>query len=1039
MSWIVTDSPAPAAAKRSNTKRKKGASSSTGTPDLHTETTESTVVSASSEGNKANKDEETKELSKSQRKRARHQQGHPSNMSEEEKNWAQISLMNVPAMPSSPDLAPFTGKKHKTNANTAATRNANSQKQGTANSAKNSQKNNNKSKKGGKKTDKGEIVVADYNHIDDWGWTPVQTDGILMDDMDGFLCLEELDDVEVAYEGTEETGRTVIFKHDSKAAAKKKGKNTKHSEPLPVDDDEVYYDIDTFDEDVLIQQQESEQQENGEKSGKKAQDTIMSEPEAIEDMGMDVDEKEEEKTETKKQQPVKEQKKKEKKEQPKKEQPKKELTKASEAKSEEKSNDGEEAETETKEPKEKKLSKKEKQALKAAEYKAKREAIKAEKTALKSQEEPKIVYNPMDGVDADFDISAWKEYKFSPMIENGLKKAKFTKPSPIQEQALPLGLAGRDVVGVAETGSGKTLAFGLPIVECLARQAIMAAESHSPLSESLTALILTPTRELAIQVKDHLVAFTQFTGHHVVPIVGGMSIQKQTRQMDRNPAIVVATPGRLWELISTNPTYSERLVHTRFLVLDEADRMLESGHFQELSNILKLLERKREKTSDWEQHVKDAATKEIGDGIVDAEEMKKKHQATLAVASIARTDYEWNRQTFIFTATLSKELSLNLSKKRNRAKANDDQNAEGTMEDLMARLEFHDETPAFVKILSDKIVAATLLEGKIDCLTTEKDLYLYYFAMKYPGRTLVFVNSIDAIRHLVPMMQLLGIDALGMHAQMQQRQRLKNLDRFKSNPRAFMIASDVAARGLDIPLVDHVIHYQVPRSGDIYVHRSGRTARAQNEGISLLICGPEEVPLYKKICVTLKKDKGIPEFPVDRGVINEMKKRVALAKKIDEQEHRVQKSAHQDDWMLKSAEAMDIILDEDILNSAGKSKDKHDDDTSAMTGRKNKIKGMRAELKAMLQKRMMPQGASAKYITSGVMRDLADRLRDSANHNPMMPAHLKSTALEDIKSHKEKQKSSNKKAAAAKMAATISAGGSAAAAAAEDSDDDDSE
>jgi ATP-dependent RNA helicase DDX24/MAK5 len=111
--------------------------------------------------------------------------------------------------------------------------------------------------------------------------------------------------------------------------------------------------------------------------------------------------------------------------------------------------------------------------------------------------------------------------------------------------------------------------------------------------------------------------------------------------------------------------------------------------------------------------------------------------------------------------------------------------------------------------------------------------------------------------------------------------------------------------------------------------------------------------------------------------------------------------------MLKSAEAMDIILDEDILNAApksSKSKGGDDEDNSAMTGRKNKIKAMRAELKAMLQTRMMPQGASAKYITSGAIRDLADRLRDSANHNPMMPAHIKSTALEDIKAHKKTTK-----------------------------------
>ncbi|KAF8975109.1 ATP-dependent RNA helicase [Entomortierella lignicola] len=940
MSWIVQDSSAEATnasaqAKRSNAKRKKATNSqldkedSTNITDSHNDTTE-----------------ETKELSKSQRKRARHQGA--TTMTEEEENWNKVSLFDVPEMPKA---NPITSKNKKGKGNNTNTPVA--------------------TKKGGKKSSgSGQIITADYGNIDDWGWTPVSTEGMLMDDMEGFLCLEELDGVHVDYEGTDETGKTVIFKHDAKAAASKKGKNVKHSDPLLVSDNEVFYDIDTFDEDVLMQQMQQ--------NGKEDTDITMAEPE---DNEATVKPKEEAST-----------KKKSTKEKVKKVAEEPTSHKDSEDSEmtavidEKKSDEVENTTGETK-----KLTKKEKQRLKAEEFKAKRAEAKAAKAALKANEEPKKQYDPMEGVDLDFDISEWHSYQFSSMIENALKKQKFSKPSPIQQQALPLGLAGRDVIGVAETGSGKTLAFGLPIVQLLAKQAALAAEAKTPLNESLTALILTPTRELAIQVKDHLVAFTQFTGHHVVPIVGGMSVQKQTRQLDRNPAIIVATPGRLWELISTNPAYSERLVNTRFLVLDEADRMLESGHFQELTNILKLLERKREKTSDWEQHLKEGSS----------------NDETVVAKSIAKTDFEHNRQTFIFTATLSKELSLNLSKKKNSAKSADN-SAEGSMEDLMERIEFHDESPALVKVVSDKIVAATLLEAKIDCLTTEKDLYLYYFVKKYPGRTLVFVNSIDAIRHLAPMMQLLGIEALGMHAQMQQRQRLKNLDRFKSNPHAVMIASDVAARGLDIPLVDHVIHYQVPRSGDIYVHRSGRTARAQNEGISLLMCGPDEVQLYRKICVTLNKDNGIPEFPIDRGVINEMKKRVALAKKIDEQEHRIQKAAHQDDWMLKSAEAMDIILDEDVLNSGPKAKDK-DDDNTAMTGRKNKIKAMRAELKALLQKRLMPQGASAKYITSGSIRDLADRLRDSNNHNPLMPAHVQSTALDDIKAHTNgsKKKSTN--------------------------------
>ncbi|KAH7042853.1 P-loop containing nucleoside triphosphate hydrolase protein [Linnemannia elongata] len=997
MAWLVEDNPTPAPAKRSNAKRKKGSALNTSTKKTDTTSHDNDNINNNSDGEQdtteGGDDNTKKELSKSQRKRARHQAASvEKSMTEDEKNWNQVSLFDVPDLPSNPEPVLISKKAAK-----AANRNAAAAK-------------GKKGGKGGKKLPGGgEIVVADYGRMDDWGWTPVSTEGIMMDDMDGFLCLEELDGVEVAYEGSDLTGKTIVFKHDAKSAAAKKGKNVKHSEPLFVENGEVFYDIDTFDEDTLIkQQQEGAQDTDG--------DALMAEPEG-DDNQMDIDEEVNEPVAKKAEAPIKE--KKEKKEKKQKE------VKEQSAKAEKKeqeiativSGSEEVVEEETKEGSEtapKKLSKKEKAALRAEEFKAKRAEAKAAKAALKAEEEPKEVYDPMEGVDIDFDISAWKDYNLSPMIENGLKKQKFTKPSQIQEQALPLALAGRDVIGVAETGSGKTLAFGFPILQCLAQQAAFAKESNSPLNESLTALILTPTRELAIQVKDHLVAFTQFTGHHVVPIVGGMSVQKQTRQLDRNPAIVVATPGRLWELISTNPTYSERLIQAKFLVLDEADRMLESGHFEELSNILKLLERKREKTSDWEQHIKAAAAVKAANSAEDDDQEKKdgkNKEDTVKPTSIARTDYESPRQTFIFTATLSKELSLNLTRKKNKAKSAE-QSTEGTLEDLMERIEFHDESPALVNVGSEKIVASKLLEAKIDCLTNEKDLYLYYFAKKYPGRTLVFVNSIDAIRHLVPMMQLLGIEALGMHAQMQQRQRLKNLDRFKSNPFAFMIASDVAARGLDIPLVDHVIHYQVPRSGDIYVHRSGRTARAENEGISLLICGPDEVQLYRKMCVTLKKDQtgGIPDFPIDRGVINEMKKRVALAKKIDEQEHRVQKSAHQDDWMLKSAEAMDIILDEDVLNAAPKSsknKGGDDEDNSAMTGRKNKIKAMRAELKAMLQTRMMPQGASAKYITSGAIRDLADRLRDSANHNPMMPAHIKSTALEDIKA----QKKSNKKKA----------------------------
>ncbi len=173
---------------------------------------------------------------------------------------------------------------------------------------------------------------------------------------------------------------------------------------------------------------------------------------------------------------------------------------------------------------------------------------------------------------------------------------------------------------------------------------------------------------------------------------------------------------------------------------------------------------------------------------------------------------------------------------------------------MLKKVEFRDKDPLYVNLTTTQVVASRVVESKIDCIKTEKDTMLYYILCRYTGKTIVFVNSIDAIRRLVPILSNLVENVYGLHAEMQQKQRLKNLDRFKSNDNAILIASDVASRGLDIPLVDHVIHYQLPRTAEIYVHLSGRTARgADGEGVSIMLCSPEEVALYKKICFALKK------------------------------------------------------------------------------------------------------------------------------------------------------------------------------------------
>jgi len=150
-----------------------------------------------------------------------------------------------------------------------------------------------------------------------------------------------------------------------------------------------------------------------------------------------------------------------------------------------------------------------------------------------------------------------------------------------------------------------------------------------------------------------------------------------------------------------------------------------------------------------------------------------------------------------------------------------------------------------------------------DWLAVKQDVYLYHFLLRYPARTIVFLASIDGIRRLNPLLELLGLNVTPIHSGMQQRQRLKALDRFKTMPNAILLATDVAARGLDIASVSHVVHYQLPRSADTYVHRSGRTARAGQAGLALQIVAPEEKNTQRMLMAGLGKCQFIPRLSIE--------------------------------------------------------------------------------------------------------------------------------------------------------------------------------
>jgi ATP-dependent RNA helicase DDX24/MAK5 len=569
----------------------------------------------------------------------------------------------------------------------------------------------------------------------------------------------------------------------------------------------------------------------------------------------------------------------------------------------------------------------------------------------------------------------------------------FVTPTPIQAKSLPIALNGRDVVGVAETGSGKTLAYGLPILH-----RILSHPRLPRTKRKLQALILAPTRELALQVSDHLNVFARVIDtkaeqdvdfgnteakekqhKNITPplvsiaaIVGGMSAQKQRRILDRGVDVLVATPGRLWDILEEDEALARQISQLKFLVLDEADRMVEAGHFAEMDNILRLTIRKSQED---EIEPPEAPGDSVNEGAENTE--------AIPVDAL---------QTFVFSATLSKDLQKNLKRSYRQKGYKKLSKQASTLDDLLLRLDFRDPDPAVIDISPEGGVVSTLKESKIECLSTDKDAYLYYFLLRYPGRSLVFLSSIDGIRRLSPLMELLNLKAFPLHSQMEQRQRLKNLDRFKATANGVLLATDIAARGLDIPAVDHVVHYQIPRSADTFVHRNGRTARAMQKGFSLLMCAPDERRVVRALLASLgRKDTDIPEISVELTLLDKLKNRILLARQIDSQQHKIKKQHHERNWLKETAEAMEIELDSDILSEST------DENNSSKHQKKNndtKMAVLKAKLKELMRQPLLSRGVSTRYITSG-SRPIADDIISGDVHETMLGLK-KSEAGDDL-------------------------------------------
>ncbi|XP_048001275.1 ATP-dependent RNA helicase DDX24 [Leguminivora glycinivorella] len=467
----------------------------------------------------------------------------------------------------------------------------------------------------------------------------------------------------------------------------------------------------------------------------------------------------------------------------------------------------------------------------------------------------------------------------------------------------------------------------------------------------LYALILTPTRELAMQISQHLKAVAKYTGVRIATVVGGMASVKQERELSRSPEVVVATPGRLWELTARGQPHLQQLPCVKFLAIDETDRMIERNHFEELHPLLERL------NSDEAQRS--------------------------------------SRQNFVFSATLTlvHDLPAHMKGKKvtKRGKIINRKIEKMTPKQKIARLValVGMTEPKVVDITADNLgTAETLTECRIACAFEHKDAYLYYILKRHPGRTIVFCNAIGCVQRLAQLLSLLKCRPLQLHANLQQRQRLKNLERFRDDPHGVLIATDVVARGLDIPDVDHVIHYQVPRTAENYVHRSGRTARASKEGLTILMMEPQEAYRYAKLCITLNKKSSLPTFPVPPLSLDSLKALVNTARQLDALLLKRKRAAQALGWREKAARDMDMIVDDD--DAPVKELD---------PGLEKAVKVTQKQLNAMLARPVFPRGFSFKYPTLNEPTALAET-QDNA-------LQVMKKALESGELKREKRKSKN--------------------------------
>lgn len=358
----------------------------------------------------------------------------------------------------------------------------------------------------------------------------------------------------------------------------------------------------------------------------------------------------------------------------------------------------------------------------------------------------------------------FKELKISEPVLKALEEKQYSTPTPIQEQAIPIALSGKDLLGLAQTGTGKTAAFAIPIIEHLKEE-----KHDKKFKRPVRVLVLTPTRELALQIDESFEDYGKYTNLKHTVIFGGVRQRPQTDKLSRGTDILVATPGRLLDLIGQGFINLMSVTH---FVLDEADRMLDMGFIHDIKRILPMLPPKR--------------------------------------------------QTMLFSATMPKEIveiSQSILKNPSRVEAT----PESSTVDAIEQLFYFVDRKRKIDLLCE------LLQG-------------------YKGKSiLVFSRTKHGADKIARTLNKRNIRCESIHGNKSQNARQTALNNFKQGKSNIIVATDIAARGIDIQNLALVINYDVPDVAETYVHRIGRTGRAGNSGIAISFCTDEEKAMYRSI------------------------------------------------------------------------------------------------------------------------------------------------------------------------------------------------